>query len=56
MSKKGIAVCSTVFLVCIAIAVWAQKKSMDRVVSERFVSKVPSSYTYLGLKDSPDDR
>ena len=43
MSKKGIALCLTAFLICIAIAVWAQEKSLNRVVSEKLIAQIDLS-------------
>ena len=57
MSKKGIALCFAVFLVCITIAVWAQEKTLNRVVSERLVAEIDfSTWVPESFKVSPDNR
>jgi Tol biopolymer transport system component len=58
MSKKGGALCLAAFLICIAISGCAQKKSANRVVSERLVAQIgfSSSEHLKSCKVSPDGR
>jgi len=58
MSKKGlIALCFAVFLLCIGIAVYAQERSADRMVSEKFITQIDfSSLIPESFKASPDGR
>ena len=57
MSKKVIALCLAAFLVCIAIVVWAQEKSLNRVVSETLVAQIdPSSFMKESFTVSPDNK
>lgn len=44
MSKKGIALCLAFFLVCIAVATWAQEKSFNRVASEKLITQIVSKW------------
>jgi|GEM_PF-3838233 len=56
MSKKGIALCLVAFVACIAITVWAQEKSLNRVVSERVVAQIDVSWIPGMYKVRPDSR
>ena len=57
MSKKGMALCLAVFVICVGIAAWAGEKSSNRVVSERLVVQIDfSSWIRESFKVSPDSK
>ncbi|MDI6761339.1 MAG: hypothetical protein QMD05_10980 [Candidatus Brocadiaceae bacterium] len=57
MPQKGMALCLSVFLVCVGIKVFAQEKSEDRVESKRLIAQVGlSSWIEDSLRVSPDGK
>ena len=57
MFKKGMALCLTVFLVCIVIAAYAREKSPKRVLSERLIAQIDfSSWIQRSFTVSPDSQ
>ena len=57
MFKKGIALCLTIFVICIGKVADAQGKSSNRIVSERPVAQIDvSSWIPKSFRVSPDSK
>ncbi len=57
MSRKVIGLCLAVFLIYTGIGAWAEEKSLNRIVSERFIVQIDfSSWISESFKVSPDSK
>ena len=56
MTKRTITLYFTIFLMHISIFAWGQEKPSTRVVSERFIAQINSSWILRTLTLSPDCR
>ena len=57
MLKRCVVFFMSFFLICISISSYAQEKSTDRIVSERFIAQIdPSSWIKESFKVSPDSK